>query len=65
MSSTDEKFVLPPNQARRREPSGKQIEIEIASYTFVADLLDHMAPRAPSPTTNSGLEVGCRFMALN
>ena len=45
MSSLDEKYVLSSTQTRRKEPSGKQIEIEIAGYTFVADLLDHMAPR--------------------
>ena len=46
--STDEKFVLPPDQTRRKEPSGKQIEIEIAGQTFLANLLDHLAPRTCS-----------------
>ena len=28
-----------------KSPSGKQIEIQIGEETFIADLLDHKAPR--------------------
>ena len=31
--------------SRRKQPSGKQIEIEIAGEVFVADLLDNRAPK--------------------